>query len=80
MRLANYTAACADAVWFAQAAGVNYTIWLIGRLASPGRTESRNPEAHGSQDGIQPSAAEVFDRWPLATSAASAKARIDGAC
>src|SRR5271166_2163594 len=29
---------------------------------------SRNPEAHGSQDGIQPSAAEVFDRSLLATS------------
>src|SRR5580704_9091029 len=29
---------------------------------------SGNPEAHGSQDGIQPSAAEVFDRSLLATS------------
>jgi hypothetical protein len=29
---------------------------------------SRNPEAHGSQDGIQPSSAEVFDRSVLATS------------
>src|SRR6202790_5708237 len=29
---------------------------------------SRNPEAHGSQDGIQPSAAEVLDRSMLATS------------
>jgi len=41
-RLTNYTAAdgvVADAVRLAQAAGVSSTIWLIGRLASPGRTE-----------------------------------------
>ena len=29
---------------------------------------SRNPEAHGSQDGIQPSVAEVFNRSLPATS------------
>jgi hypothetical protein len=43
-RLTNYTAAdggVADAVRLAQAAGVSSTTWLIGRLASPGRTEPR---------------------------------------
>jgi hypothetical protein len=44
-RLTNYTAAdvggIAHAFRLAQAASVNCAIWLIGRLASPGRTEPR---------------------------------------
>jgi hypothetical protein len=44
-RLTNYTAddvgGVADPFRLAQAAGVSSAVWLIGRSASPGRTERR---------------------------------------